>query len=488
MSLERKAVRGAAWTIATSVGARIIGVIGTIVIANFIAPDIIGEVMVAVVLTLSARQLSIFGFGQYVVSKPDCGREAVFHATFFHLTLGTAALLLCLPLATLLGPRLGATELWTYMPGLVAAGLISRVGYMPHRILVRDLQFRNVSLVVAARELVFTFTSVALAVKGWGGMAIVAGNLARETVGTVAFVALAPRGEWLAPSKLNRKTTRDLFRFGTPLWLSTNAHFAAAWWDNLLMSGIFGTARMGLYNYAYNIANVPAVNIGEPIGDVLLPSFARLKTEKMADVLRRSTALLALIVFPLAVGLGVVAPTLVAAILPAKWQPMAPYLTVLSALSVARPIGWTVASYLQARDRPVALMWLELFKLGCAFRVDRITRSRLWADLRVRRSRHCVRFTFARLAHLRRSPRWSRCRPGPRATRWPSHGLRCHGGGGLGCPFGAASNAPRLRSVRRGRCWRARLHSRRLSLRPNRDARPSRASQPLVSSLARHAD
>ena len=190
MSLERRAVRGAAWTIATSVGSRIVGVIGTIIIANYINPDVIGEVMVAVVLTMSARQLSIFGFGQYVVAKPDCGREAVFHATFFHLTFGTLALLLLLPAADLLAPVFKADNLWTYLPGLVIAGLISRIGYMPQRILVRDLEFRKVSLVNTARELVFTVTSVGFAMRGWGGEAIVIGNIARESVGAFAFVVL----------------------------------------------------------------------------------------------------------------------------------------------------------------------------------------------------------------------------------------------------------------------------------------------------------
>ncbi len=348
-------------------GARIVGVVGTIVLANFIAPEVIGEVMVAVVLTLTARQISTFGFGQYVVAKPDSGREAVLHATFFHLTFGTLALLLLLPFAGVLGPLMHAEDIWEYLPGLVAAGVISRIGYMPHRVMTRDLKFRQVSLVVTVRELVFTATSVGLAIADYGGMSIVYGNLAREAVGAVIFCVLVERKEWLGVPSFDREVTRDIFRFGTPLWMSANAHFAASWWDNLLMSGIFGTAKMGLYNYAYNIANVPAVNIGEPIGDVLLPSFARLEREQMAAVLRRSTALLALIVFPLAVGLGVVAPTLVAAVLPEKWQPMADYLTVLSALSVARPIGWTVASYLQARDKPMPLMWLELFKLVALF-------------------------------------------------------------------------------------------------------------------------
>ena len=39
-------------------------------------------------------------------------------------------------------------------------------------------------------------------------------------------------------------------------------------------------------------------------------------------------------------------------------------LVLLSALSVARPVGWTVASYLQARQLPRFIFWLEALKLG----------------------------------------------------------------------------------------------------------------------------
>jgi PST family polysaccharide transporter len=73
--------------------------------------------------------------------------------------------------------------------------------------------------------------------------------------------------------------------------------------------------------------------------------------------------------FPLAVGLGAVAPTATAVFFDRRWADVAPMLMILSALSVVRPIGWTIGSYLMARDRTRAFMWLEGFKLvalvGC---------------------------------------------------------------------------------------------------------------------------
>ena len=90
---------------------------------------------------------------------------------------------------------------------------------------------------------------------------------------------------------------------------------------------------------AYNLADIPAVQVGEQIALVLMPSMAELPQERRARALERSTALLSLIIFPLAVGLGLIAYPLIALILPAnEWQLVAPLLVVLACLSVFRPI------------------------------------------------------------------------------------------------------------------------------------------------------
>jgi lipopolysaccharide exporter len=58
-----------------------------------------------------------------------------------------------------------------------------------------------------------------------------------------------------------------------------------------------------------------------------------------------------------------VAPTLVRAIMRPEWADVGPMLTILSGLSVVRPVGWTISSYLIARSRPTLVMALELLKI-----------------------------------------------------------------------------------------------------------------------------
>lgn len=332
-------------------------------VARFVAPDEYGEVTVAAVLVMTANQISSLGFGQYVVSRPEASRSVAFHATVLHGALGLVAGLAVLVAGRRFGAVLDAPGMTRFLPGLVLSGLLDRVAYVPERVLVRDLRFGPVSAARTVGDLAHTGVCIWLAAAGWGAMAIVMGNGCRSLLRAACFSLAVDIRDWLEPSRLSARTTRELLAFGIPLSVGGLFAFASRRWDNLLVSRFFGPGPTGMYNLAYNLADVPAIQVGEQIGDVLLPSFARLEPSRRPHALIRAVSLLSLVVFPLAVGLGAVAPTVVDAVFDARWRPMAPMLVLLSGLSVTRPIGWIVASYLQALRRPRLILWLEGFKL-----------------------------------------------------------------------------------------------------------------------------
>jgi PST family polysaccharide transporter len=164
--------------------------------------------------------------------------------------------------------------------------------------------------------------------------------------------------------RLRWQTAAKMFRYCVPLSIASLAEFASSRWDNLLVSRFYGPSAMGMYTLAYNLADTPTGHVAEHIGDVLLPSFAKMEPKNRADALLRSSALMALIVFPLAVGLGVVAPTVVHTFFDRKWIDVAPMLALLSVLSLVRPLGWTLGAFTQSMQRPRLMMVFGLLKLG----------------------------------------------------------------------------------------------------------------------------
>ena len=367
MSLARKAARGALWTIVSSMGARAIGVVGTLVMTRFLDPKQIGEVSDAVILALTANWMTIWGFGQYTVVKgrgPDAA-EVTWHATVAYLVLGAISLGLVALFGGHLAPFFDAPAAAAYIPGLALALFIRRIGAIPERVLQREMKFRAAGMALFAGEIVYTATALVLAARGWGGWSIVIANIAQSCVAVLVLVRAAGIRSWATPTRLRWARYRDMLRFGVPLGIQGLAHGASRYWDNLAISHYFGPGAMGAYNMAYNLADIPAVQVGEQIAMVLMPSMAELPRERRPRALERSTALLSLIIFPLAVGLGLVAYPLVDLLLPHnEWQLVAPLLVVLACLSVFRPIVWVLSAYLEAESKTNRLMALELAKLA----------------------------------------------------------------------------------------------------------------------------
>ncbi len=92
MSLARKAVAGALWTISSSIVGKVIGIVGTLLLTHYISPNDYGEVHTARVVVIAVMSLVSLGFGQYIVANPKAGPDVVFHATFYHVLIGVVVL------------------------------------------------------------------------------------------------------------------------------------------------------------------------------------------------------------------------------------------------------------------------------------------------------------------------------------------------------------------------------------------------------------
>ena len=370
-TIIRKTVGGAAWTVLTSVGSRIIGAIGAIVVTWYISKEIAGQVKVAYVLVTAANVFSMLGIGQYVAAKPRESHAVVWHATVLHLGIGIPAILASIPIAYAWSVFTGSHEVMAYVPGLMVAVMLERLHIIPERVLTRELNFRPIGLARGFAELIYTFLVVGLAMNwlrlGFApesiGFAIVYANIARYAFMTTYNIISSNRKVWLTPAKWSWATVRSIFGFGIPMSIANTSTYASRELDVLVFSKLFGDATTGQYDKAYNLADIPAVQVGEQISDVLLPSFAQMEPTERKAALIRSTALLSIIIFPLATGLGATADTLVKTILKPDWWDVAPMLAILSGLAIVRPVGWTIMSYLQACDRPRTVMVIGALKV-----------------------------------------------------------------------------------------------------------------------------
>jgi len=356
VSVAQKAAQGVAWNMVFGVGSRVLQLLGTLVLTRFIAPDAYGAVLSASIAVLTAGLLTSFAFGQYLIAHRADGKVA-FQAAVVHILLGIVAMGVVLAFRWPLASWLRVPDMAVFIPGYAIAHMLDRVRYVPERLLIRDLRFRTVAAINGASELLFTGVALSL-VTQTGAMAVMLAAIARAAFSTGLVIWKAPRE--LAPSRLTLPAVRSLLGYGTPIMLTVISDHASTRLDNLVMSKLFGPAVMACYNLAYSLAEMPVMSVAGNIADVLMPSYARLDPAERDSAVIKSAALMTLLVAPLGVGLGAVAPTLVAGFFDAKWAAMGPMLAILSLMTIFRPMAWPVTAYLQAALKPQLVMYASV--------------------------------------------------------------------------------------------------------------------------------
>lgn len=366
-SVELTAARGSVWLITAGLLSRAFGVVGTLILTHLIAPVAYGEVTDAFVITFTVNVLANVGVGVYVITHPQAGPDELFHAAIMHISLGALCLAPLLLFGRSLGMTFGAPTMGRYLPGLALAVMCERFTLLPERLLFRQMRFGVSSLLRATGEMLFTLVSVIGAARGLGGMAIVLGNVVRSGYRVPLCLVLVSWREWLEPHRLHKEVFARILRFGVPISVGQIIGFGTRRWDNLLVSRLHGAAVAGGYNLAYNLADIPAVQIGEQITDTLQVSLANSQDSAPERQLLRSIGLLAFIMTPMAVGLGAVAPTVARLFLDARWVDVGPMLMWLSVISFPRPLSGAVSAYMQVKHRRRAYLGLEIFTLLALF-------------------------------------------------------------------------------------------------------------------------
>lgn len=360
MSLAHKTAGNLLWVTIASAGARLLTIGSTFALTRFLRPEVQGEVNLAFVLVSTAGMATGFGAAQFIAARPREGREAAFHGSVLVLGTGAIVCVACSACAGHVGSFLHVPGMASYVPGLAIAHYIDRCAWMPRGLLVRDMRFRTLGLRVAAGELSYAVASVALAALGFGGAAIVGGNLIRSSVGLIYVLAVTDLRDHLSPSRLSLATFRRLFAFGLPITISNLLRTGATSWDNTLMGSRFGSAIVGVYNQAYRLAELPATALGDPCNDVLVPTFARV-TDPVARraAFLRATALLTMLIAPMAAGLAIIAPDMVRVFYPPAYQGVAPLITALAIISVARAILSLSNALLQVAGRTRSFVLID---------------------------------------------------------------------------------------------------------------------------------
>mgnify|MGYP005846467243 CR=1 FL=1 len=332
-----RAVRGAAFVLASSYTNMGMGFVATVVLTRLLAPEDFGTVALAAFLFGLLDLRTKLGLDYAFMHRQPTTDELVASHLSLQLSLSVLGLLLAVSVRPLLAAWGYGAEVGHVVLALAGVGALEASGMTARDLLEKDLRFGRSTAVVTGALACSYLISILLAWKGFGYWSLVAGNAANVGLGAAGFWLLAGRRVRLAVS---RPMIVWLLKYGAGIFLGSYAAIFVLQFDNFLVGTLVSVATLGYYERAYKIAQWPTGLVTHIVARVSLPFYAQLQDDpaRLSRAFGMTLWLIATVALPLALAIFATAPDFVRLLFGENWLPSALYLRFLVVYSVIRPL------------------------------------------------------------------------------------------------------------------------------------------------------
>lgn len=354
-ALDRSLVRGVAWTTAAKWIAQALTALSWLIVARLLSPEDYGLVGMAAIHLGLITLVSEFGLGTAVLADRALSREQLKQLNGVAVLLGLAGLLVSAAVAMPLGRFFRAPQLPLVIVAMSASFLITSFKTVPLALLQRDLRFKALALIDVMQAFVVTAGMVAFAVLGLRYWTLVAGGLLGALVSTGAVLRLRA----LPLARPRRASIGRALTVSADVVIARMCWYASTKADFLIAGRLLGKAALGFYSLAWILASLAVDRIAALVGQVTPAVFSAVQHDPAAvrRYVLRITEGLALLTFPISIGLALVARDLVTVVLGPKWSGTVLPLQLLALYTALRSITPLLPQVLQLTGDSRFEMW-----------------------------------------------------------------------------------------------------------------------------------
>lgn len=358
---KQKIISSLIWKFLERSGTQIVQFIVQIVLARLLLPEDYGVVAIVTVFIAIANVFVQYGFNTSLIQKKDV--DDTDFSSVFYLSLFIALILYIIIFFTspFIANFYDQPILIPIFRVLGFTLFFGAVNSIQQAVVARKLEFKKYFFSSIGGILLSGIVGIIWAYNGFGVWSLVVQQLVNIiSVMLIMWFTI----KWRPKLLFSLKRVKTLFSYGWKFLCSALIDTVYRNIYDLVIGKRFSSKSLAYYNRGKQFPSIIIQNLDGAISSVMLPALSKEQDdrEKVKRMMRRAIVTSSYIVFPIAVGLIVVAHPLVKVVLTDKWLPCVPFLQLLAISYSFWPIHTSNLQAISSLGRSDIYLKLEVIK------------------------------------------------------------------------------------------------------------------------------
>ncbi|WP_338192420.1 lipopolysaccharide biosynthesis protein [Aerococcus viridans] len=349
------------WKLMERGGTQGIQFIVQIVLARLLSPEEYGIIAIVMVFILLANVFVESGFNTALIQKKDA--DEVDFSSVLYLSLGVASILygIIFITAPFIASFYDQPILVKVLRVLSITLFIGAFNSIQNAFVARNMLFKKLFASSLGAVTISGIVGVIAAYSGLGVWALVAQQLTNQLM--IAII-LWFTVKWRPHLLFSFKRVKVLFSYGSKLLASALIDTLYRELRTLIIGKMYTPLMLGYYNRGQQFPQLIVSNINGSIQSVMLPALSSHQDnrKRVKEMMRRAIVSSSFLIFPMMVGMAVVAEPLVEIVLTDKWLPAVPFLQIACFTFALWPIHTANLQAINAMGRSDIFLRLEIIK------------------------------------------------------------------------------------------------------------------------------
>lgn len=354
-------ISGVAWKFGERIIAQGVSFVISLVLARALMPEQYGTVSLVLVFINIANVFVSDGLGASLIQKKDA--DDIDFSTMFYCSICLAALLyiLLFLLAPYIAEFYDNYSLISIIRVLALQIPLASVKTIQHSYVSKNMMFKKFFWSTLGGTIISGIIGIVMAYRGYGVWALVAQYLVNSAIDMIVLFVTV---KWRPKLVFSKKSAGKMFSYSWKLLASQLINTMYIECKGLIIAKVYTESDLAYTNKGEQFPRLLIYNLNTSISTVLFPAMAKVNDDdqKVKELTKKSMKLSAYIIFPLMIGMIVIAEPMVRLLLTEKWMSCIPFLRLWCLFWMVQPCQTANVQAIKAVGRSDVCLKLEIVK------------------------------------------------------------------------------------------------------------------------------